>query len=320
MTRDINDSFKIQAMDAEIASKAPASHGHVEATTSAPGFMAASDKAKLNGIAEGATANASNASLRDRATHTGEQPVSTITGLQLALDGKAPTAHKHALNDLNQDGATAGQVPTWDDVVGWRPVTPPGSGGSTTTVEWDSVLSKPATFPPSAHTHAYADIPGLQLDLDGKAAAGHVHTWTQISEKPTTFPPASHGHIIGDVSGLQTVLDGKAAADHGHSAATTAAAGFMAAVDKTKLDGIAAGATQNATDTQLRDRATHTGTQPLGSVDGLTARLDAAPYYVKHGADGTVARPTAGFVIWIGTADPTNAVDDDLWLDTSAAA
>jgi len=36
---------------------------------------------KLNGVADGATANATDAQLRDRSTHTGTQAVSTITGL-----------------------------------------------------------------------------------------------------------------------------------------------------------------------------------------------------------------------------------------------
>jgi hypothetical protein len=45
-------------------------------------------KTKLDGIASGATANATNAELRDRTTHTGEQAISTVTGLQTALDGK----------------------------------------------------------------------------------------------------------------------------------------------------------------------------------------------------------------------------------------
>lgn len=50
-------------------------------------------------------------------------------------------------------------------------------------------------------------------------------------------------------------------------AATTGVRGTMSAADKAKLDGIAAGATANASDAQLRDRATHTGTQ---SADTLT--------------------------------------------------
>lgn len=48
--------------------------------------------------------------------------------------------------------------------------------------------------------------------------------------------------------------------------ATGVAAGSMSAGDKTKLDGIAAGATANATDAQLRDRSTHTGTQAADTI------------------------------------------------------
>lgn len=43
---------------------------------------------KLAGIAAGATANASDAFLLDRAHHTGTQAIATVTGLQTALDGK----------------------------------------------------------------------------------------------------------------------------------------------------------------------------------------------------------------------------------------
>lgn len=48
----------------------------------------AAEKTKLTGIATGAIANAPDAQLRDRSTHTGEQVISTITGLQDALDSK----------------------------------------------------------------------------------------------------------------------------------------------------------------------------------------------------------------------------------------
>lgn len=61
---------------------------HADATTSTAGFMAAADKTKLDGIATGATANSTDAQLRDRATHTGSQAISTVSGLQTALDGK----------------------------------------------------------------------------------------------------------------------------------------------------------------------------------------------------------------------------------------
>ena len=61
------------------------------------------EKSKLSAVAAGATANATNAELRDRTTHTGEQEISTVTGLQAALDGKQP-----ADADLTAIAALAG--------------------------------------------------------------------------------------------------------------------------------------------------------------------------------------------------------------------
>lgn len=58
-------------------------------------------------------------------------------------------------------------------------------------------------------------------------------------------------------------------------AATDTTAGAMTGAQSTKLTGIAAGATANATDAQLRDRTTHTGSQIIGTVTGLQAALDA---------------------------------------------
>jgi hypothetical protein len=82
-----------------------------EATTTAAGKLSAGDKTKLDSIASNATANASNAELRDRATHTGEQAISTVTGLQTALDGKeaagaAASAQSAAISAAETDATT----------------------------------------------------------------------------------------------------------------------------------------------------------------------------------------------------------------------
>lgn len=53
------------------------------------------------------------------------------------------------------------------------------------------------------------------------------------------------------------------------------AAGFMTGADKTKLDGVATGATANATDAQLRDRSTHTGTQAASTISDLATTVKA---------------------------------------------
>lgn len=52
-------------------------------------LLTSAERTKLAGIATGATANATDASLRDRATHTGSQDMTTVTGLVAALAAKA---------------------------------------------------------------------------------------------------------------------------------------------------------------------------------------------------------------------------------------
>jgi hypothetical protein len=62
------------------------------ATSSSIGLMSSTDKAKLDTVASNATSNSTDAALRDRATHTGTQAISTITNLQTTLDSKATPA------------------------------------------------------------------------------------------------------------------------------------------------------------------------------------------------------------------------------------
>jgi hypothetical protein len=82
---------------------------HGAATPSAAGFMSATDKTKLNGIAAGATANDTDENLKNRANHTGEQPISSVTGLPGALNSKA---------DLVDGKVAASQLPSYvDDVL-----------------------------------------------------------------------------------------------------------------------------------------------------------------------------------------------------------
>lgn len=48
------------------------------------------------------------------------------------------------------------------------------SDGIGSTVDWTDITNKPASFPPSAHTHAMSDITGLSTALSGKAATGAI--------------------------------------------------------------------------------------------------------------------------------------------------
>lgn len=131
----VNGKTGVVDLDASDVGAAPVGHSHgAAAAPSTPGFMTGSDKAKLDGIATGATANAPNASLLDRTNHTGTQSIATVSGLQAALDSKAATGALPAdgsltLAKLAQSGAGLGQVPMWDGSK-YAPGTP-AAGGQT---------------------------------------------------------------------------------------------------------------------------------------------------------------------------------------------
>lgn len=67
------------------------------------------------------------------------------------------------------------------------------------------------------------------------------------------------------------------------------AAWWAASAMKTKLDGIAAGATANDTDANLKSRSNHTGTQAIGTIVGLEAALAS-----KAAAAGVPVKTVAG--------------------------
>lgn len=68
--------------------------------TGVPENLSASAVRTILGIEAGATANATNAQLRDRTTHTGVQAISTITGLQTALDAKMSSDFANATGTI----------------------------------------------------------------------------------------------------------------------------------------------------------------------------------------------------------------------------
>jgi hypothetical protein len=157
------------------------------------------------------------------------------------------------------------------------------------------------SYAAATHVHAIANVTGLQAALDAKQPAGSYAlssdlTWTNIASKPATFAPSAHTHPISDVTGLQAALDGKQVAGSyaGTSAATSSASGLMSATDKAKLDGIASAATANATDAQLRDRSTHTGTQAVGTITGLAAVATSGAYADLSGRPALATVATSG--------------------------
>lgn len=122
-----------------------------------------------------------------------------VNGLQSALDGKSDNSHVHSLVSQTVPGFMSAEDKAKLDNLSGNYVHPSGDGnlhvpatgttndkrvlksGSTAgSAHWDQVdytelTGVPATFPPSTHGHAIADVADLQSTLDGKSNTGHVH-------------------------------------------------------------------------------------------------------------------------------------------------
>jgi hypothetical protein len=90
---------------------------------------------------------------------------------------EGPQGPAGSKGDPGDTGGTgpAGPAGPQGDPGAQGPAGPPG------TTSWDGITDKPATFPPSAHTHPIADVTNLQATLDGKAASVHSHAQADVT-------------------------------------------------------------------------------------------------------------------------------------------
>ena len=296
-------------------------HTHPLASSVTPGNMSAADKAKLDTIASGATANATDAALRDRATHTGFQDVSTITNLGEAIDDRVATLLVAGSNvTLNYNDA-AGTL-TINAAAGSSGATNLAAVAGSSTVLITSDTGTDATIAAASGTNAGLLLPAEKTKLSGIATGATAnsadatllnrtnHTGTQASTTISDFAEAVDDRVAtllvagtnitlnyNDVANTLTInaagggggsganLSVVAAptqvtvlSDSGTDAVLAAAdgtnAGLFLPAEKTKLSGIAAGATVNSSDAALRDRSTHTGTQFSTSISDFGEAVD----------------------------------------------
>lgn len=126
----------------------------------------------------------------------------------------------------------------------------------------DNLLSEASDKPLSAKQgkvlHGYIDSINTLLDSDDTSLDELQEIVDFIKENRETLESLQ----INNISGLQQALDDKVDKVAGMGLSEES----FTSAEKTKLDNIEAEATKNASDADLRDRSTHTGTQTLSSI------------------------------------------------------
>lgn len=184
------------------------------------------------------------------------------------------------------------QVSSWTGGTG----TPPASGvyvGGSGFVT-DIALAVDIRGPSGDMDAAIYDPQGIEADAFNRANHTGTQTLATISDAGTMAGEDAADYAktadLGNSAGLNvgTTAGTVAAGDHTHAAATTSVAGFMSAADKTKLNGIEAGAQVNAVDSV----AGNTGV--VTAQDLKDAVATSFMQTVMDDADDVAARATLG--------------------------
>ena len=222
-------------------------------------------KTKLDGIDASATANSSDAFLLNRANHTGTQAASTITGL-------ATVATSGSFSDLSNP-------PTLGTAAALNvPAAAGGTALSSQVVRGDDPRLD-NNRPPSAHSHGNITNGGAignTASLPIITTTGGVLTTGSFGATGGTFCQGNDSRLTTDLSytaasrNINSSTGGSAQLPLVEAAGNP---GLLSGADKTKLDGIASGATANSSDTFLRNRANHTGTQPFATLSSTPTTI-----------------------------------------------
>jgi hypothetical protein len=256
-------------------------------------------------------------------THTAAEITDFDTEVGNNVDVSANTAHRGLTN--NPHSVTAVQV-------GLGNVDNTSDANKPVSAAQQSALDGKAD---SVHTHTKSDITDFNdgdyataaqgATADSAIQPGDIDTLAELNGIitdatliDTSDPrlsdartPTAHTHTASEITDFDAEVVNNAAVTN-----NTAKRSYPIG-DETKLSGIESGATANSTDAALRDRSTHTGTQPASTITGLSAVATSGNYSDLSGTpdlsafDNIFEAPTlAGF--------PGTGSSDVFYLDQNS--
>lgn len=256
---------------------------------------------------------------------TNDSGYTTTTALTTGLATKANTTHTHAEADIT--GLPADLAGKQNTLV---------SGTTIKTINSTSLLgSGDIVISGGTSSDATAVAKGIvQLagDLGGTAAAPTV---PGLAGKQATLVSATNiktingstllgsGDLVvtgtGGTTNLSQTLtsttvgiNSDTGTDIVIAAADATNAGVMTVADRTKLTGIATGATANSADATLLARANHTGTQLAATVSDFSTAADARITAATATGTGSLVRATSPVLVTPALGTPASGVATNL--------
>ena len=224
-------------------------------TITEAGLATASQIIKLSGIATGATVNSTDAQLRDRTTHTGTQPTSTITGLGTYLSVSiASTTYQPFSTNLTGIGLSSSSFYL--------------SRTNHTGTQPTSTITGLGTYQPLS-----TNLTGLGLSTPGFYLDRANHTGTQSWNTIISTPTSIVGYGITDVLSVSIASTTYQPLSTNLTGIGLSPSSFY--LSRANHTGTQPTSTITGLSTYL-DRTNHTGTQPTSTITGLSTYLSVS--------------------------------------------
>lgn len=288
-------------------------------------------KTKLDGIASGATANSTDAQLRDRSTHTGAQAIATVTGLQTALDLKSPLASPSFTGQVAIPAGSAASPPlafSGDTDTGLLTPAANNIAFSTGGVERARIDNAGRILVATSVSRSAGPTIHPQFQMEGASAGAASFQFAAASATAAVCPQvlfARHRGAVGgsdavvtnDALGLISFTGGDGADINNRAAFITAEVDGTTATDSIPGRIVFATTIQGGTNTLERMRITNDGRVGIGTTSPASLLHVNGAIRASTLTDGTTTKSITD--VLAGGAGVTDGDKGDIVVSSSGA-